>query len=281
MSEMKDAIATRPNASASGQPAILPRKTSFLRRSLVTGAVLLCLAVLVFGLLICGVQKIRESAAHTSSMNNLKELGMGALCYADATGSLPPAYGETTQVPDKTVSFFVLIICYIDQRGPDEPFPPPPDVRFLTYCAPADPRNPQTNGTISYCTNGTLLPPPPKFVDSGDTGTVIIGRHPYGKDCGGRASSVVMLMERSGLDGAHQWSNLNNVLGSPAQPPAVPQVGVEPSAYREDSPQGFTSRGCLVVLGDGSVRPIEGNISRTTWHWLCDPTRELQQPPDW
>jgi hypothetical protein len=297
MSEMKDAITTQPIevrqcraslgeqsqpdcASRSAQPAIVVRRSSLLSRNLVTGAILLCLAILVFGLSICGVQKIRESAAHMHSMNNLKQLGMAIQCYADSTETLPPAYGETPQVPGKTVSFFVIIHCYLDQWG-DHPFPPPPDFSFPCYCAPLDPRNPQSNGTISHSTNGTVLPPPPKFDESPESGTFVTGRQPYGKDCGGRASTTIMLTERSGLDGAHQWSNLNNALGSPAQPPAVPQVGVEPSAYRENAPQGFTSRGCHVVLGDGSVRPIARTISLATWNWACDPTNGNPLPADW
>src|SRR5262249_40393880 len=68
------------------------------------------------GLLIPAVQKVREAAARTQSMNNLKQIGLAMHSYHDVSGSLPPAY-----VPSKDgkpqLTWRGLILPYIDQNA--------------------------------------------------------------------------------------------------------------------------------------------------------------------
>ena len=94
------------------------------------------------------------------------------------------------------------------------------------------------------------------------------------------AVNTICIMERSGLDGAHKWTNANNVLGAPGNPPPFPQIGVAPAAYADTSPQGFTSSGCVVGMGDGSARVIT-NMQQNAWKWACDPANKSQVPADW
>jgi hypothetical protein len=80
---------------------------------------------------------------------------------------------------------------------------------------------------------------------------------------------------------AHKWTNTNNVLGTPGQPPPFPQLNTAPLAYVEGSPQGFVSGSCNVALADASVRPITSSLNPNTWKWACDPSSESSPPPDW
>ncbi|MFO0802736.1 MAG: DUF1559 domain-containing protein [Gemmataceae bacterium] len=79
--------------------------------------VLIVLAVVGGLILVCGIggfifllpaiSKVREAAARTNEMNNLKQLSIGALNHASSTRNLPPA--------DQSLSWRVHILPYIEQ----------------------------------------------------------------------------------------------------------------------------------------------------------------------
>jgi hypothetical protein len=222
------------------------------------------LLLLVVGLVVVGVAKVREAAERSQSMNNLKQimLSMNSVASNTSTGEIPSAYGEWPIGSGQSQSFFTAIIPYIQSWGPNyfqtgyEP--------VATYNAPADTRNPRTDDTVSYCTNATVLSGRPRLPGS----------------FFGRTSSTIVVMERSGMDGAHKRSNQNNYLGTPSAPPPFPQIGVQPSAYLDGSPQGFTSAGCHVGMGDASARVVTKSQSNC-WNWTCDPTNSAPQPANW
>ena len=234
------------------------------------GGLLVCLAAVGVGLAILAVAKMREAEARAQSQNNLMQMGIAMNNIASnspAQAYIPPASGKFPSASENDDSFFFHLLPYMEGQGLYRGFARQSNLPVKTYCVHADRRNPGTDSTISYASNATFLgvnpPTPPRL-----------------PQWNGRASGLIIVMERSGLDGAHRWdNNKNSWLGQQNSPPPLPQFGAAPSAYQDGSPQAFTSAGCMVLLGDGTVRPIESKIAPAVWNSLCDPSASA--PPDW
>jgi hypothetical protein len=252
------------------EPAPKGNKTALIVVLVLGGVVMLFGCLLAIGLLIPSVAKVRVAADRVQSQNNLHQIGIAMHSASDSmNGALPPSNGPYS---NRSGSFFYHILPYVEQANLYNSVPPgdvnaaPVEAPVRTYVAPADKRNPGTNGTISYCTNGTV------FMNS---------PHMPGSFQSHAAANVICVMERSGMDGAHKWNNTNNVLGSPGSPPPFPQLGADPPAYQEGSPHAFDGNNCAVMLGDGSVRTFTKGHQRA-WAWGCDPADpQTNPPPDW
>jgi prepilin-type processing-associated H-X9-DG protein len=115
----------------------------------IVGAVsLLCIVPILIGLLLPAVQKVREAAGRVETQNNLKQISLALINYADSNRQMPPAV-----VYDKDgkplYSWRVLLLPYVEEVQLykefhlDEPWDSPHNKPLLArmpkvYTAPGD-----------------------------------------------------------------------------------------------------------------------------------------------
>ncbi len=81
--------------------------------------VVIAIIAILIGLLLPAVQKVREAAARTQCLNNLKQLALALHAYHDARGKLPTSRSTPLAVGQPSTSFSVhaQILPYIEQQN--------------------------------------------------------------------------------------------------------------------------------------------------------------------
>ncbi len=192
--------------------------------------------------------------------------------YSDAWDLVQNKIQQGNISPDlKTVQFDAVTGLDVSKAGGLLAHIP---VGVKTYAAPGDTTNDSTiPGLTSYASN---------FLVFGFKGARLPGTFRDG------TSKTVVLMERyaqaNGLGGPtqHFWSGetpWNNWLST--TPTSGFQLNPAPSAANDVQPQGFSSDGMQVSLGDGSVRTVASGVSFTTWYLACNPADGQIMPSDW
>jgi prepilin-type N-terminal cleavage/methylation domain-containing protein len=80
--------------------------------------VVIAIIAILIGLLLPAVQKIRDAAARTQSMNNFKQFGLATHNYSDTNNLLPPSFIEASSAANtgfKDGSWIVNILPYVEQ----------------------------------------------------------------------------------------------------------------------------------------------------------------------
>jgi prepilin-type N-terminal cleavage/methylation domain-containing protein len=147
--------------------------------------VVIAIIAILVGMLLPAIQKVRDAANRSASGNNLKQMQLASISFADQNGSILPGYAHLTRngtntAPTPPISdpasytgnggvqgtIFYVILPQMD----NEPLykfgggsPPPPNAHFISnnvgdrpfkpYQAPADPTLDPGKGNTSYVCN--------------------------------------------------------------------------------------------------------------------------------
>jgi hypothetical protein len=256
--DLSNELPVRPDTDYEPREFVLPApKKTGLWSCVVVAGLVTCVAVAGIGLLIPSLSKVRgDTGGRYQSMNNCKQMVLGMHnCASNSTiGDIPPAYGPFPRGSTTNQSFFVSLLPYIEHQNLYNN-----QVAYIpvkTYIAPSDPNNPGTSGLISYGSNATLL---------------TVGGNPTlpGSFCG-RISNIIVVFERTAKSGA-TWSSSNSYLidsGGNSIPEFGPAASWSGYGSRASA---LTLAGCVVGMGDGSVRVVTQGNANAGWAWAMDP----------
>jgi prepilin-type N-terminal cleavage/methylation domain-containing protein/prepilin-type processing-associated H-X9-DG protein len=91
---------------------ISPKRLAF---TLIELLVVIAIIAILIALLVPAVQKVREAAARTQCLNNLKQMGLGVQNYHDTYHQLPLSGNNTANPKDWCAQFQILPFC---EQGP-------------------------------------------------------------------------------------------------------------------------------------------------------------------
>jgi len=248
------------------------RKLRDNRRGLTLFQLLIIIAVIAFliGLLLPAVQKVREAAARTQSVNNLKQMSLGVANMAAVfRGQCPSGYGTFPGQKGEAASFFYHLLPFIEQDNVYKAKDFKANIKI--YVAPTDQTNPQNTNASSYCLNGRIF-----------GGEVNGGQATYPGTWNQKGSSnTINFFERfAAANGA--WGDKTTFLYAskdPGAPIASPIFGILPDdpGYEPNTGHGYNSTWLTVALSDGAVRSVGPEIrapyaGTTIWGWALSVT---------
>jgi hypothetical protein len=258
--------------------------------------VLLALALVVFGLAFPAMAGIREAANRTQSQNNLKQLSLGTIDCSDANfGKLPPAFEGwyPTGKPVQSGGFGSCLFHVLPYIGEDPRYMSSrtQSVKLSVFgnwrcegkpvtpfIGPGDPTNSADSDRSSYLANGGLLrrggSKYPASIPDGTSQTI------FYTECYSVATDTFSSAGKS-----HTWKTerrwWSNPAWIPAQGAAPCQFAPSKETASANLPQGFTSAGINVGLGDGSVRFVSSAVSAETFYAACTPAANDILGSDW
>jgi prepilin-type N-terminal cleavage/methylation domain-containing protein len=285
--------------------SLTPRRSAF---SMIELLVVLAILGFLLALLLPAVQKVREAAARTQTMNNLKQVLLAVHNYNDVYKLLPPAYAKAPGLKT-ALSIHVILLPYVEenplyqqylnQQGDDRDNQVVP-----AYAAPADPSHKGKSAGIQnsaanlrvFSTKGqqtqwdAAMPALGKEEPLGNLN--IVTAMPDG------TSNTVAFATRYGIcgDGGSRYASAPNtntaaffgqnpakVKAAPADMTATFLLHPAANQCRPTPLMGhsFSVRGIEVGMGDGSVRTVTVNISPRTWNYAVCPNDGNPLPNDW
>lgn len=148
--------------------------------------VVIAIIAILIALLVPAVQKVREAAARTQCINNLKQLGLAMMNYADANGhKLPPSHttsASTAPYPTTKHHWVPFVMPYFDQGNLANQYSfagnydaaanlPVITQNVPVFICPSAP-GPYARGNVLVDPNGTALPAPMGVLDYGSINQV-------------------------------------------------------------------------------------------------------------
>jgi prepilin-type N-terminal cleavage/methylation domain-containing protein len=152
--------------------------------------VVIAIIAILVGLLLPAVQWAREAANRTACANNLKQIGLAMLHYADDKGALPPS-----RMQNGSATWAVLILPYLEQNDWYRQWNL--DVSYDQQSAPAR----QKAFSIYFCPTRRDTFSPPTLSIAGDESILSDGT--LGPNYPGALGDYAVNIGTSGADGYH------------------------------------------------------------------------------
>jgi prepilin-type N-terminal cleavage/methylation domain-containing protein len=238
--------------------------------------VVIAIIAVLIGLLVPAVQKVREAAARTESLNNLRQCGIAAHGYHDTYKRLPPSAGFAAGRWG-TVHYFILPFIEgknIFNLAADSNSALVSTYVFKPYLSPMDPS--ATDGRVAglgatnFAANVQAFPLTgariPAYFASGTSNCVLF-------------ASVFNACSAST---GNAWPERLNPAYTPLLTDfsSTPEQPVSTTCTKGWS-QGFGASGALVCMGDASTRLVTPGVSLTTWQTVCNPQTTAIPDDDW
>jgi prepilin-type N-terminal cleavage/methylation domain-containing protein len=252
--------------------------------------VVIAIIAILIGLLLPAVQKVREAAARTEDMNNLKQQTLALHTCNDTYKRMPPAYNNfpnpngATGPPAGMGTLQYFLLPFLEQQPLYNQVTDSSDnimnVALKVFMGPADPSMPGDGivtmmggpyGGCSYSCNYVV------FGNSPGGSAKIPGSFPDG------TSNTIAFGQRYTSCGMTTigWS-----MGMCGDPPTWPyyytqanylslpvfQLAPTPDACDPMRLQTPYAGGILVSLGDGSVRSVSPGVSSYSWNLALNPS---------